>query len=113
MFQEKLKKIKRKYDKKDFEILKKLCFSTIMFLNHRSLKKVLDVNIMKKILLSLILVSSFSLVVLGDIPPRPKDGQSEQKEKGTCMSVMLLTAGIFLLGRWLIKRDQSQIKEVN
>ena len=70
-----------------------------------------------------LLVLCFAVTLWADIPPNPDDphpskapipGQKQQ-EKGTCAGALMLTIGVFLLGRWLIRRNnfnlQPQVSE--
>ena len=61
--------------------------------------------------MSLALVLTFSLAIFADIAPlpTPTNDKKNPSEQGTCISVMLFTGGVFLLGRWLIKKNDMEI----
>lgn len=78
-----------------------------------------------KIILSFAIVLSFSLTVFADVPvdgklyppigrgiktnEEKKPEEKKAEENGACGGVMLFTVGIFLLGRWLIKKNEFQM----
>lgn len=84
---------------------------------------------MKRFSLSIIFILSFTIVVLGDVaPPSPQNpsdsgelkeqdkispslGNSILTEKQTCAGVLVLSAAIFLLGNWLIRRSKYEIAD--
>ena len=65
-----------------------------------------------------LLVLCFAITIWADIPPLPNDPQpsntptpeQKQQEKGTCAGVLMLTIGVFLLGRWLIRRSDLNLQ---
>jgi hypothetical protein len=77
-----------------------------------------------RLLRTFLLVMCFAVTIWADIPPHkdfpepqntPFPQQPKQEEKGTCAGAIMLMVGVFLLGRWLIRRNnfnlQPQVNE--